>query len=74
MSSSMTLTGRSSARSASLQMTPGWVLRLMCLRLGCHPERAGQAGGVGLWEPHKVQQVQVQGAVLTSGYQLQTGG
>jgi len=36
-------------------------------RMRCHPEGPGQAGEVGLCEPHEVQQGQVQGPTPGSG-------
>ena len=36
-------------------------------RTGCHPEGLGQAGEVGLCEPHEVQQGQVQGPTAGLG-------
>ena len=54
-----------------------WVVQLTCQRTRRHPEGPGQAGEVGLCEPHEVQQGQVQGPAPGSGQSLlsvQAGG
>jgi len=41
--------------------------------MGCHPEGPGQAREVGTFEPHEVQQGQVQGPALELGPSISTG-
>jgi len=58
----------SNALSASLLMTPTWVVQLTEQRRWMsHPEGPGQAQKVGTREPNEVQQDQVQGVALASG-------
>ena len=57
--SSVILTVRLSAPSASLLMTPRCGVQSTHTRgTGCHPEGPRQAGEVGPGEPHEVQQIQ----------------
>lgn len=44
--------------SPGLQRTLNLGKRSICLKAGCHSEWSRQAGGMGQWEPHKIQQGQ----------------
>ena len=68
---------RSSAPSASLQIRQAVWCRWHTRRTGCHPEAPRQAWEMGLCEPRKVQQGQVQGPASRSGQcplSIQAGG